>query len=188
MENFDQIELDLLNKLKNINDRSSLDLFKTEVFGKKGSITELFKKIVSLDQNKKKDYAAKLNELKQKLEKTIKTRFIEFDQVEINKIHKVLINVFHEDPISVEVELQKCLNEIGDNKSLYSFTSKINKSFENEKKILLLEILWEIILEDGYVHDFESNLIRRLAGLLYISDVQCGNAKITALKKIKTNN
>ena len=112
----------------------------------------------------------------------------QIDQVEINKIHKVLINVFHEDPISVEVELQKCLNEIGDNKSLYSFTSKINKSFENEKKILLLEILWEIILEDGYVHDFESNLIRRLAGLLYISDVQCGNAKIAALKKIKTNN
>ena len=27
-------------------------------------------------------------------------------------------------------------------------------------------MLWEIILEDGLVHDFESNLIRRLAGLI----------------------
>jgi uncharacterized tellurite resistance protein B-like protein len=54
--------------------------------------------------------------------------------------------------------------------------------------MLLLEILWEIILEDGHVHDFESNLVRRLAGLLYISDVQCGNAKKKALEKIKINN
>jgi len=112
----------------------------------------------------------------------------QIDQVEINKIHKVLIDVFNEEPHSVEIELQKCLDEIGDNKSLYSFTSKINKSFESEKKMLLLEILWEIILEDGHVHDFESNLIRRLAGLLYISDVQCGNAKSKALEKIKINN
>jgi uncharacterized tellurite resistance protein B-like protein len=111
----------------------------------------------------------------------------QIDQVEVNKIHKVLIDVFNEDPISVEIELQKCLDEIGDNKSLYSFTSKINKSFESEKKMLLLEILWEIILEDGHVHDFESNLVRRLAGLLYISDVQCGNAKRKALRKINLN-
>ena len=112
----------------------------------------------------------------------------QIDQVEIDKIHKVLIDVFNEDPHSVEIELKKCLDEIGDNKSLYSFTSKINKSFESEKKILLLEILWEIILEDGHVHDFESNLVRRLAGLLYISDVECGNAKRKALEKLQISN
>ena len=49
-----------------------------------------------------------------------------------------------------------------------------------EQKIQLIEILWEIILADNEVHDFETNLIRRLAGLLYISDVECGNAKIRA--------
>ena len=106
------------------------------------------------------------------------------DQNEVNKISKVLIEIFHEDPAAVEIEMQKSLNELNEHKSLHSFTSKINQSFKEEKKILLLEILWEIILEDGEVHDFESNLIRRLAGLLYISDVQCGNAKKKALKKI----
>ena len=70
-------------------------------------------------------------------------------------------------------------------KSLHYFTSKINKIFSDEKKYLLIETLWEIILADGKVHDFESNLSRRLAGLLYISDVSCGNAKNAALKKIK---
>ena len=110
------------------------------------------------------------------------------DQKELNKISKVLIDTFHEEPSAVEEELKKCLNELGEHKSLHSFTSQINQSFSNEKKIILLEILWEIILADGKVHDFESNLIRRLAGLLYISDVNCGNAKKRALKKSQFSN
>ena len=59
----------------------------------------------------------------------------------------------------------------------------ITKSM-NEKKILFIETMWSIVLADGKVHEFESNLIRRLAGLLYISDVSCGNAKKKVLNKI----
>ena len=65
------------------------------------------------------------------------------------------------------------------------FTYKINKSFDIEKKLLLIETLWGIILADGEIHDFESNLIRRLAGLFYISDVSCANAKRKALETLK---
>ena len=45
MENFNQIESDILSKIKNVIDRNSLDSVKTEIFGKKGIITELFKKL-----------------------------------------------------------------------------------------------------------------------------------------------
>ena len=106
------------------------------------------------------------------------------DQKELNKISKVLIEVFHEDSKEVEMELTKCLEELDQHKSLHYFTSKINKLYDEEKKIKLIEILWEIILEDGTIHDFESNLIRRLSGLLYISDLQCGKAKKTVLQKL----
>ena len=41
-----------------------------------------------------------------------------------------------------------------------------------------------IFLNANEIHDFETNLIRRLAGLLYVSDVECGNAKIRAGKKV----
>ena len=64
MENFNQIESDLLNKVKNISDRNALDSVKTEIFGKKGVITELFKKIGSLDQSKKKNMLQNLMPLK----------------------------------------------------------------------------------------------------------------------------
>ena len=106
------------------------------------------------------------------------------DQVEIVKISKILTETFHEDQSSVNLELQYSLKKKDEPKSLHSFTHKINKKFSNKKKNLLIQTLWEIILSDGKVHEFESNLIRRLAGLLYISDVNCGIAKKRALSKL----
>ena len=109
------------------------------------------------------------------------------DQIEIDKISTILIENFHEDQLAVELELQNSLKKIDEPKSLHSFTSKLNKEFSNKKKVFLIETLWEIILLDGKVHEFESNLIRRLAGLLYISDVSCGNAKKRAQINLKNH-
>ena len=105
-------------------------------------------------------------------------------QEELNKISHSLINIFKEDPKVVEKSLTKAFENKDNSKSLYFYTSKLNKSYSNENKIKLIEVLWEIILADNEIHDFETNLIRRLAGLLYISDVECGNAKIRAGNKI----
>ena len=85
MENFSQIETDILNKIKNINDRSSYESIKTEIFGKKGIVTELFKKIGSLDQSQRKDFASKLNSLKKKVTEILEKKLTDFDHLEINK-------------------------------------------------------------------------------------------------------
>tara|TARA_A100001011_G_C14319689_1_gene849898 strand:- start:3278 stop:3730 length:453 start_codon:yes stop_codon:yes gene_type:complete len=106
------------------------------------------------------------------------------DNNEINKINSILINTFQEDPDQVKLILDETIKNQNDSKSLFFYTSKINKTYSIEKKLLLLETLWEIILSDGKIHDYESNLIRRLSGLLYISDVDSGNAKKRALNKI----
>ena len=105
-------------------------------------------------------------------------------QEEINKISDSLINIFKENPNEVEISLNESLENKDNNRSLFFYTSKINKTYSDEKKLLLIEVLWEIILSDNEIHDFESNLIRRLAGLLYISDVNCGNIKIKAQNKL----
>jgi len=106
------------------------------------------------------------------------------DQNEINKIIKVLTDTFGEKHSDAELAVKECLKKVDEPKSLHAFTSKFNKSFSKEKKIILIETLWEIILEDNEIHEYESNLIRRLAGLLYISDVDCGNAKKRILNKL----
>ena len=107
------------------------------------------------------------------------------DANELNKIRLSLINIFSEDPKEVDLVLEKAEENKNNSKSLHHYTSFINKNFDDKKKILLIEALWEIVLSDGEIHDFESSLIRRLAGLLYISDVVSGNAKKRALNKIQ---
>ena len=84
MKNFDQIETDILNKIKNVSDRNSLDSIKTEIFGKKGIITEFFKEIGSLDKNERKEYASKLNFLKTKVTEILNKKLSDFDHLEIN--------------------------------------------------------------------------------------------------------
>ena len=106
------------------------------------------------------------------------------DNTELNKIKTSLISVFGEDPKEIDLVLEKAEKNKNNSKSLHHYTSYINKNFADSKKILLIEVLWEIVLSDGEIHDFESNLIRRLSGLLYISDVNSGNARKRALDKL----
>ena len=103
---------------------------------------------------------------------------------EVDKISSLLINVFKENADDVKIKLQQAINNRNNSKSLFYYTSKINKIYSDEKKLLLIETLWEIVLSDGSLHDYESSLIRRLAGLMYISDVNSGNAKKRALNNI----
>ena len=109
------------------------------------------------------------------------------DKNEISKIKTSLITIFHEKSEEVEEAISTCLEKINEPNSLHFFTSKLNKSFDDNKKVILLEVLWEIILADQKIHDYESNFIRRLAGLMYISDVNCANAKRRMLIKLKIN-
>ena len=105
------------------------------------------------------------------------------EESEIKKIKFSLVNVFDEDAEEVDLVLNQAIKNKNNSKSLHYYTSFINKNFDDDKKLLLIEALWEIVLSDGEIHDFESNLIRRLAGLLYISDVKSGNARKRALNK-----
>ena len=49
--------------------------------------------------------------------------------------------------------------------------------FEPEERIALIEMLWEVAYADGELHDYEASLIRRITGLLYVSDRDSGEAR-----------
>jgi len=64
---------------------------------------------------------------------------------------------------------------------LFQFTQQINASFSIDHKLQLVEVLWQIVLADGVVDDYEANLMRRVAGLVYITDQQAGAARNRAM-------
>ena len=68
-----------------------------------------------------------------------------------------------------------------DSNHIQEFTKEV-KSLSTENKILIVETLWKIILSDGKSDIYENNLMRRLAGLLYLDDKIVGEIKVKVLK------
>jgi uncharacterized tellurite resistance protein B-like protein len=70
-------------------------------------------------------------------------------------------------------ELRKVLKEAEarehDSVDLYGFTSVLCRGLDQEGRQRIVEMLWEIVLADGVLHEFESNLVWRASELLGIS-------------------
>ena len=64
---------------------------------------------------------------------------------------------------------------------LLNFTNII-KSNSIEVKKDIIEHLWKILISDNTVDQYESNLMRRICGLIYIPDKICAEIKLNLLK------
>ncbi len=71
-----------------------------------------------------------------------------------------------------------------DSNQILEFTREI-KNISDDKKKLIIEALWKIIYSDKSADMYETNLMRRLSGLLYLDNKVVGDIK---LKVIKQNN
>lgn len=67
---------------------------------------------------------------------------------------------------------------------LYSFARVVKDGFEHDERVELMEMLWTVVYADGTVHDHEANLLRRVAGLIYVSDRESGAARKRARAKL----
>ena len=115
-------------------------------------------------------HAAKIdNEYTDVEKKIIKEALINLNLVKLDEVDKLL---------RIAEEKEKESNQI------IGFTKEIKK---NSIVIILkiIEILWEIVYSDKKNDSFESNLIRRVCGLLYVSDKDNGTIKLKVEEKIK---
>ena len=53
-----------------------------------------------------------------------------------------------------------------------------------EGRVGILEPLWEVAYADGQLHVYEASLLRRVAGLLYVSDRESGEARLRVMAKL----
>ena len=76
---------------------------------------------------------------------------------------------------------------VTDSTELYGFTRIIKDHFSEEERIRMIEMLWEVAYSDGELHHFEANLVRRVAGLIYVSDRESGEARKRILAVLGLN-
>ena len=63
-------------------------------------------------------------------------------------------------------------------------THTLKESLAPAERIEILEMLWEVAYADGPLHDYEASLLRRVAGLLYVSDRDNGEARLRVMAKL----
>ncbi len=67
---------------------------------------------------------------------------------------------------------------------ILNFTKEVKNAPESDK-IRIIESLWKIIYSDNNADMYETNLMRRLAGLLYIDEKTMGDLKEKIKQKLK---
>lgn len=78
--------------------------------------------------------------------------------------------------------LQKDANQ------LLSYTRTIKQGFSHEERVEIIEMLWEVAYADGVLHDYEANLLRRVGGLIYVTDRERGDARRRVEARLATKN
>ena len=107
-----------------------------------------------------------------------------YTNVEKEIIKKALISLNEITANEAEELIKKAEKKEQQSNQIVEFTREIKKN-PMEFRLKIVEILWKIIYSDGASDNYESNLIRRVCGLLYISDKDSGMIKLKIKNSIK---
>jgi len=99
------------------------------------------------------------------------------DEKEVATIEDLLARAFGLDGATAARLVENAREQIEASGQLYPFTRVIKDRFDHDERVRMIEMLWEVAYADGRVHEYEAALIRRVAGLLYVSDRESGEAR-----------
>ena len=119
-------------------------------------------------------HAAKIDENYSEKEKKLIISFVKMSSSK--KLNEEQINSL----VDQAEQYEKNSNQI------LEFTKKVKKMDINTKR-RVLEFLWKIILSDNKSDVYESNLMRRICGLLYLPDKLSGEIKLNIIKQKKND-
>jgi len=105
------------------------------------------------------------------------------DKQEIEVIKRLIIKQFNYDEKKADMLIDFAIEKEESSADLFEWSKIINDNYDLDSKKIVFSMMCEIICADGLIDPFESNLIRRLSGLLYISDKDAG-----AIRKKVMNN
>ena len=100
-----------------------------------------------------------------------------YTDVEKKIIKKALVDLKLSESNKVEELLKESEEKEKDSNQIVEFTKEIKKN-SLDFRLKIIEILWKIVYSDSATDNFESNLIRRVCGLLYVSDKDSGTIKL----------
>ncbi|MGD1876663.1 MAG: TerB family tellurite resistance protein [Kiloniellaceae bacterium] len=108
----------------------------------------------------------------------------EFGAEERAKIMELVEGRFGLSAAESRILLQAASDTVAQSVEVFGFTREIKNAFSPDERIEMMEMLWEVAYADGTLHDLEASLMRRLAGLLHVSDRDSGLARKRVLARL----
>ena len=99
-----------------------------------------------------------------------------YTEIEKKIIIKAIIQLYNTSFNESEKLLKLAEKKEEESNQIVEFTREIKK-YPIEFRLKIIEIIWKIVYSDNTSDNYESNLIRRICGLLYISDRDSGIIK-----------
>ncbi|SDT26697.1 TerB family tellurite resistance protein [Bradyrhizobium canariense] len=90
-------------------------------------------------------------------------------ELEKRKLHSLLESHFGLDPGTADQLIASATLVEGEAVDLYHFTSVIMRSVNDQGRLRIVEMMWELVYADGEVSEFEDNVVWRAADLLAVS-------------------
>ena len=108
----------------------------------------------------------------------------EFGEEERAAIRRIALQSFSLD----EEELDRLIEEAGaaetETMDLHRWVQTIKQAYDEEERVNLIEKMWEVVYADGVLDDYEANLLRRVAGLIYVPDRVSGQARQRVMARL----
>jgi len=107
-----------------------------------------------------------------------------YTDIEKKIIKIALENIYNISSDQVEELMIHAEKKEEEQNQIIEFTKEIKKH-SMESRLKIIEIIWKIVYSDGVSDSYESNLIRRICGLLYVSDKDSGIIKTKVRNLLK---
>lgn len=107
-----------------------------------------------------------------------------FGDEERATIRRIAAEAFRLSPWEVDRLIAVAEGEEAETMDLFRWAQAIKRAYGEEERIALIEKMWEVVYADGELDDYEANLLRRVAGLIYVPDRESGRARQRVLARL----
>jgi len=107
-----------------------------------------------------------------------------FDDAERNAVSRILERRFGLSAEAAQDLLAAAKHRVEGSAQLFRFTSTINEQLPRERRVEVIEMLWQVAYTDGVLDPLEDTLLRRVAGLIDVSDRDRGDAKLRVMRQL----
>ncbi|PKQ08293.1 MAG: hypothetical protein CVT72_00175 [Alphaproteobacteria bacterium HGW-Alphaproteobacteria-11] len=108
----------------------------------------------------------------------------DFSDEERRVIRGLAADSFGLSPTEVDALVAAAESEEASTLDLHRWAQAIKQGYDEAERVRLIEKMWEIVYADGVLDDYEANLLRRVAGLIYVPDRESGAARQRVLARL----